>query len=491
MFFHYNNVKLTNANSQGFMAAVWQSSQRALWYNAYGDGGYSQYADTPELCISVSPDNGNTWSEPLVLNNVDTPQLAGIKPMWVYPADRMIYAGIEDGYKANLLGLLFYDDYTWGSNALSPPYHPAIDGGRVMFMELKILYPYIVVDIVATPYFNPPAGSYLFAQTLTIRCTTPGATIRYTLDGSEPTQSSPAYWYPIILGQSTTVKARAYLTDWIPSQIAAASYEITIPSVATPAFSPEPGDYTGPTAVTVHCDTPGAVIRHTTDGSEPDASSPQYSGPLLFVCATTLKARAFHTDWNPSPVATGYYNVTSIVATPVFSPSPGDYATAQNVSIACETPGAQIRYTTDGSEPTQDSPLYADPIPVTGKTTIKARGFKNLWVPGGIATGVYTITPDIPGEPVPVVTGIKSVYPNPFRGSATISLGLKEANSPYQLRIYNLKGECVHARDGVADGWFELAWDGTNQSGVRVSPGVYLLSFASGRHRSRCKLVLM
>jgi len=141
MMFHYNNTKTTEANGQGMLATVWQNSQRARQANEYADPDYAAYANTPEICISVSSDNGAHWSEPIYLNNVDTPQLAGLKPMWVYPADKVIYVGNVEGHKVGKLGFMFYDDFTWGSNAITPPVHPTADGGQVMFMELQIVFP--------------------------------------------------------------------------------------------------------------------------------------------------------------------------------------------------------------------------------------------------------------------------------------------------------------------------------------------------------------
>ncbi len=141
MYFHYNNTKTTDANSHGMMAAVWQNSQRARWYNYNSDLDYSAYANTPEIYISVSPDNGDTWSEPVIINNVETPQFAGIKPMWVYPADQVIFTAMQGENKVGKLGVMFYNDYTWGANAIDPPYHPSPDGGEVMFMELQIVFP--------------------------------------------------------------------------------------------------------------------------------------------------------------------------------------------------------------------------------------------------------------------------------------------------------------------------------------------------------------
>ena len=138
MMFHYNNIKISEANDEGMMVAVWQDSRRALEANVNSDPEYAEFSQVPEIYISYTEDNGNNWSEPIILNSVEVPQFAGIKPMWVYPADKMIYVGMENGHKVGKIGLLFYNDYTWGANAQSPPAHPTNDGGQVMFMELMI-----------------------------------------------------------------------------------------------------------------------------------------------------------------------------------------------------------------------------------------------------------------------------------------------------------------------------------------------------------------
>jgi hypothetical protein len=44
-----------------------------------------------------------------------------------------------------------------------------------------------------------------------MRSATPGATVRYTLDGSEPKADSPAYEQPLTLTVATTVRARAFV----------------------------------------------------------------------------------------------------------------------------------------------------------------------------------------------------------------------------------------------------------------------------------------
>jgi Chitobiase/beta-hexosaminidase C-terminal domain/Right handed beta helix region len=79
---------------------------------------------------------------------------------------------------------------------------------------------------VATPSFSPVAGPYYSAQTVTITCSTPGATIRYTLDGSTPTASSPQYLTPLTISAQTTLSARGFLSGSIDSAVASGLYEV-------------------------------------------------------------------------------------------------------------------------------------------------------------------------------------------------------------------------------------------------------------------------
>ena len=78
------------------------------------------------------------------------------------------------------------------------------------------------------------------------------------------------------------------------------------------------------------------------------------------------------------------------VSTPTFSPEEGAYITAQNVTIACETEGATIYYTTDGTDPTTESEVYSDPINVSATTTIKAFAAKAGNTNSSIASATYT-----------------------------------------------------------------------------------------------------
>ena len=95
---------------------------------------------------------------------------------------------------------------------------------------------------VATPSFDPPGGTYTNALSVTISCSTPGATIRYTLNGSEPNESSAVYSNPINLTAYALIMAKAFKTGWESSPTAMAGYTIfQVPAnfalVATPEFN--------------------------------------------------------------------------------------------------------------------------------------------------------------------------------------------------------------------------------------------------------------
>jgi len=98
---------------------------------------------------------------------------------------------------------------------------------------------------VATPTFNPPEGTYTSAQNVAITCATSGATIRYTTNGIDPTESDPIYSTPILISTMTTLKARAYKTGWTPSDVKSGIYEIIRGLVAHYPFNGNTNDESG------------------------------------------------------------------------------------------------------------------------------------------------------------------------------------------------------------------------------------------------------
>ncbi len=74
-------------------------------------------------------------------------------------------------------------------------------------------------------------------------------------------------------------------------------------------------------------------------------------------------------------------NVTFIpifrpIAPVVIGPSENVFVDKTNIVMSSATPGVEIRYTLDGTEPTPQSPLYSGPVPITDSTVVKARAYR-------------------------------------------------------------------------------------------------------------------
>ena len=284
------------------------------------------------------------------------------------------------------------------------------------------VYTINIPGTVASPTFDPPAGTYASAQDVTMNCATTDASIYYTLDGSDPDESSTLYSSPLAVPATTTIKARAYKSGMNPSPVATAVYTINIPeTVASPTFDPPAGTYTSAQDVTMNCATTDASIYYTLDGSDPDESSTLYSSPLAVPATTTIKARAYKSGMNPSPVATAVYtiNIPETVASPTFDPPAGTFASAQDVTLDCTTMGAIIYYTLDGSDPDEFSAQYISPIAVSATTTIRARAYKSGMNPSPVATGVFVI--DLPDVAEPQISPQQGIYPMPEPVTITCS----------------------------------------------------------------------
>ena len=84
--------------------------------------------------------------------------------------------------------------------------------------------------------------------------------------------------------------------------------------------------------------------------------------------------------------------VETQVAAPVFSPAGGSYSSAQSVTITSSTSGATIRYTTDGSTPTEtDGTVYSSAVNISSTTTLKAIAYKSGYADSSVTTATYTI----------------------------------------------------------------------------------------------------
>lgn len=256
---------------------------------------------------------------------------------------------------------------------------------------------YSILLPAASPAFSPGGGSYSTPQAVGMTDSTPGSTIYYTTDGSNPTVSSLLYQGPITVSGTETLRAIAVAPGGSPSTVSTAAYTLGVPA-APPFFSPSSGSYASAQWVTIKDATPGAAIYYTTDGSDPSTSSALYSAPVNVQGTETIRAIAV-AGAGPSPTASASYVITD-TAVPVITPPSGTYNKAISVVIADATPGATLYYTTNGTLPSTSSPRYIGPMLQTSDISIRALAVGPNGPAATVPSASYHIFPLTPASPV-------------------------------------------------------------------------------------------
>jgi hypothetical protein len=229
---------------------------------------------------------------------------------------------------------------------------------------------------------------------MTITDTTTSATFTQTWPVSIPSSIGANTAYAGFTGATGGYTSNQNILSWTMSSGASSGGG----TVAPPTFSPVAGTYLGTQTVSLSDTTSGATIFYTLDGSQPGTSAggstQQYNPatPLTVSSTETIKALATASGMTTSGTASATYTIESQVATPTFSLAAGSYTATQTVSISTTSPApTTIYYTTNGSTPNTNSPVYSGPITVSASETLKAYATKSGYFDSNVATAAYTI----------------------------------------------------------------------------------------------------
>lgn len=253
------------------------------------------------------------------------------------------------------------------------------------------------VDLrVATPVLSPPPGEHSAPVSVSMSTSTPGASIHYTTDGSEPTIGSPVYSAAVPISNAGSGKVKAFKAGFQPSETVAASYSFR---AAAPVLSPPGGIHEAPVTIAAQSDTPGAIIRYTLDGTDPTESSAVLGGSVILYTSVSARVRAFRPGWPASPVVTATYSIRPSV--PRLSVVTGTYSVPQTVAMWSDVGGGVIRYTLDGSDPTASSQAYSTPFVLENAATVRARTFEGAGSSSDVVAAVisYEVATPIQAPP--------------------------------------------------------------------------------------------
>ena len=136
-----------------------------------------------------------------------------------------------------------------------------------------------------------------------------------------------------------------------------------------------------------------------------------------------------------SEITGGAYTYTSsevvkeTVATPVITPNGGELKYGNNtVSIACDTDGATIYYTTNGATPTTNSTKYTGAFTLSSNATVKAIAVKTGWNNSSVASASFTYTVETVATPTITPNGGELKYGN---NTVTIACATADATIYY------------------------------------------------------------
>lgn len=422
-------------------------------------------------------------------------------------------AGIRDTIVQNGNRLIIYNRFNTLDTTIAANTITDVVGFAGIYDSQIQIYPRSNADLIAaTPVTATPVitasgnatgtpNAYYLTASVALSSTTTGASIYYTTDGTTPTSASTLYTTPFDITATSTINAIATKTGYTNSAVATKTITIAQPTVETPVIVPCCGVYADSVTFSITCGTEGATIRYTTDGSEPTETSTLYTTPVTIYSTTTVKAKAFKTDWlgsltvasvftiahsaslTVSPTAltfnstilshtisvSGVYLTAPIILNtgnthftlsedtiaanagnttititfdgtepansilsltsdtlsaqvtltasatlpaPTFTPATGTSDTVINVSIASTIANTEIHYTTDGTAPTAAATLYTAPITlnIPGTYTVKAIAMKSGWDNSIEATATYTVVSPTPqfNDSVVYYTGFES-----------------------------------------------------------------------------------
>ena len=227
--------------------------------------------------------------------------------------------------------------------------------------------------------FSPAPGEY--TDPISVVLQAPEETrVHYTLDGTEPSSSSPAFSGSLAIDDDTVIRYFTVGPDGSRSSVQEAFYRIRLKEPAEGELrtvaDPPAGMYTKRVRVTLTTKK-GATIYYTIDGSDPSTRSDIYKSPLTLTVDTQLKFFAVDTDGSREQVREELYRfqLTSrmVDTTPPqasVAPLPAGYRAGDLIRLSANEE-VRIYYTLDGEDPTDESLVYEGPFWLTESAELR------------------------------------------------------------------------------------------------------------------------
>jgi len=99
-----------------------------------------------------------------------------------------------------------------------------------------------------------------------------------------------------------------------------------------------------------------------------------------------------------------------------------------------------------------------------------------------------------PKAMLPKAFALSQNYPNPFNPSTTVAYDIPEGKEAFvRMNVYNMRGQLIRTLvdELKSEGSYQVQWDGLDNSGRRVSSGVYFYRIVAGEFSQTRKMVIL
>jgi hypothetical protein len=193
----------------------------------------------------------------------------------------------------------------------------------------------------------------------------------------------------------------------------------------------------GPGPAVLHAYNTNNVTTEFYNSAQAPGGRDAAGNAVKFAVPTVVNGKVYVGTSNEVDV---YGLLPPVTATPVISPASESSMTPIRVTITDATSGANIYYTTDGSQPTTSSTKYVAAFTVAASTTVKAMAVRpnSGFVNSGVASAIFTINPQPGSTPINFATGFSGAKAFTLNGAAIVGTrlritdgGVNEAHSAF------------------------------------------------------------
>ncbi len=203
-----------------------------------------------------------------------------------------------------------------------------------------------------------------------------------------------------------------------------------------------------------------ASVHYTTDGSTPTPASPLYTAPFAVSSTKTVKFRAWDTAGNTEATKSQTIAIDRVAPTATMKckkaacPNTWSRGNVKVTLSATDTGGsgvASIHYTTNGSRPTEASPLYSGPFTLKATKTVKFAAFDRAGNRSAVRSKRVKID-----RTKPIVATTAPKKNATVRGTVRVTAKVRDAQSKVAKVLFYIDGRLVATDTTPA---FSFVWN--------------------------------